>query len=67
MLNLEVSGITRISDNFQILNGGKLNLKCDNVVTNGTIKQGAEVSIQSDSIEFEEGFNVELGASFSYN
>lgn len=37
------------------------------VVTNGTIKQGAEVSIQSDSIEFEEGFNVELGASFSYN
>lgn len=33
----------------------------------GTIKQGAEVSIQSDSIEFEEGFNVELGASFSYN
>lgn len=67
VLNLEVSGITRISDNFQILNGGKLNLKCDNVVTNGTIKQGAEVSIQSDSIEFEEGFNVELGASFSYN
>lgn len=67
ILNLKVSGITMMSDNFQVLSGGKLNLKCDNVVTNGTIKQGAEVSIQSDSIEFEEGFNVELGASFSYN